>query len=217
MKRKAVGIVIFPDVEVLDFCGPYEVFSVTRLSEDRRREESSPFEVFLVGENPEPVRATGGLRVVPDVTLETCPPLDILVVPGGWGTRKEIGNQRLLTWIADRARQVETLTSVCTGAMLLGRAGLLDGRQATTHWRSLDWMRQSFPLVAVDDERHVVEDGNVLTSAGISAGIDMALRVVARDFGDEIGRATARHMEYPFPDDNRRRVPMDLVAPGRTR
>jgi transcriptional regulator GlxA family with amidase domain len=217
MKRKPVGIVIFPDVEVLDFCGPYEVFSVTRLHEDRRREEPSPFEVFLVGENPEPVRATGGLRVLPDVTLETCPPLDILVVPGGWGTRREIGNQRLLTWIADRARQVETLTSVCTGAMLLGRAGLLDGRRATTHWRSLDWMRQSFPSVAVDDEQHVVEDGNVLTSAGISAGIDMALRVVARDFGDEIGRATARHMEYPFPDDNRRRVPMDLVAPGRTR
>ena len=217
MKRKPVGIVIFPDVEVLDFCGPYEVFSVTRLHDDRRREEPSPFEVFLVADNPEPVRATGGLRVVPDVTLESCPPLDILVVPGGWGTRKEIGNERLVSWIAERARQVETLTSVCTGAMLLGRAGLLDGRRATTHWRSLDWMRQSFPSVAVEDEVHVVEDGNVLTSAGISAGIDMALRVVARYFGDAVGRATARQMEYPFPDDNRRRVPMELVAPERTR
>ena len=217
MKRKPVGIVIFPEVEVLDFCGPFEVFSVTRLHDDRRRDEPSPFEVFLVAEHPEPVRATGGLRVVPDVTLESCPPLDVLVVPGGWGTRKEIGNQRLVSWIAERARQVETLTSVCTGAMLLGHAGLLDGRHATTHWRSLDWMRQSFSSVAVEDELHVVEDGNVLTSAGISAGIDMALRVVARYFGDAVGRATARQMEYPFPDDNRRRVPMELVAPGRTR
>ena len=133
-------------------------------------------------------------------------PLDILVVPGGWGTRKEISNQRVLTWIAERAKEVETLTSVCTGAMLLGQAGLLDGRRATTHWRSLDWMRQSFPAVTVEDKLHVVEDGQVLTSAGISAGIDMALLVVARYFGEAVGRATARHMEYPFPDDNRRRV-----------
>jgi len=204
--HKRVGILIFPTVEVLDFCGPYEVFSVTRLNEDRRREESSPFEVLLVAESVEPVVATGGLRVIPDATLETCPPLDILVVPGGWGTRKEIGNQRVLTWIAERAKEVETLTSVCTGAMLLGQAGSLDGRRATTHWRSLDWMRQSFPAVTVEDKLHVVEDGQVLTSAGISAGIDMALLVVARYFGEAAGRATARHMEYPFPDDNRRRV-----------
>ena len=206
MTDKRVGILIFPAVEVLDFCGPYEVFSVTRLNEERRREEPSPFEVLLVTQSGEPVLATGGLRVIPDATLETCPPLDILVVPGGWGTRKEMSNQRLLTWISERAKQVETLTSVCTGAMLLGRAGLLDGRRATTHWRSLDRMRQAFPAVTVEDKLHVVEDGDVLTSAGISAGIDMALRVVARYFGDAVGRATARHMEYPFPDDNRRRI-----------
>jgi transcriptional regulator GlxA family with amidase domain len=206
MMRKRVGILIFPAVEVLDFCGPYEVFSVTRLDEERRRVESSPFEVLLVAESAEPVVATGGLRVIPDATLETCPPLDILVVPGGWGTRTEMSNQRVLTWIAERAKGVETLTSVCTGALLLGQTGLLDGRRATTHWRSLDWMRQSFPAVTVEDKLHVVEDGELLTSAGISAGIDMALRVVARYFGETVGRATARHMEYPFPDDNRRRV-----------
>jgi transcriptional regulator GlxA family with amidase domain len=206
MDRKRVGILIFPDVEVLDFCGPFEVFSATRLDEDRRRAEPSPFEVLLVAEEKDPVVATGGLKVIPDVTLETCPPLDILVVPGGWGTRAEIKNKRLLDWIAERGRLVETLTSVCTGAMLLGQAGLLDGRKATTHWRSLDWMRESFPAVAVEEKLHVVEDGNVLTSAGISAGIDMALRVVTRYCGEAVGRATARHMEYPFPDDNRRRV-----------
>jgi len=206
MMRKRVGILIFPAVEVLDFCGPYEVFSVTRLDEEKRRADPSPFEVLLVAETLDPVVATGGLRVIPDATLETCPPLDILVVPGGWGTRAEMSNQRVLKWIAERAREIETLTSVCTGAMLLGQIGLLDGRRATTHWRSLEWMRQSFPSVTVEDKLHVVEDGQVLTSAGISAGIDMALRVVARYCGEAVGRATARHMEYPFPDDNRRRV-----------
>jgi len=206
MTHKRVGILIFPAVEVLDFCGPYEVFSVARLDEERRRTESSPFEVLLVAETRDPVVATGGLRVIPDATLETCPPLDILVVPGGWGTRAEMSNQRVLKWIAERAREIETLTSVCTGAMLLGQIGLLDGRRATTHWRSLELMRQSFPSVTVEDKLHVVEDGQVLTSAGISAGIDMALRVVARYFGEAVGRATARHIEYPFPDDNRRRV-----------
>ena len=101
---------------------------------------------------------------------------------------------------------VETLTSVCTGSMLLGQAGLLDGHHATTHWRALQWMRESFPAVTVEEKLHVVEDGHVLTSAGISAGIDMALRVVARCHGEAIARNTARNMEYRYPDDNSRRV-----------
>ena len=206
MNRKRVGILIFPDVEVLDFCGPYEVFSVTRLDEARRREEPSPFEVSLIAERADPVVATGGLRVIPDCTIDDCPALDILVVPGGWGTRKEIRNARILGWIAERASQVETLTSVCTGAMLLGQAGLLEGRRATTHWAALDWMRQSFPAVTVSDDMHVVEDGHIFTSAGISAGIDMALRMVARHYGEPVARETARRMEYRFPDDNARRV-----------
>ena len=207
MTRKRVGILVFPDVEVLDFCGPFEVFSVTRLHEAARREEPSPFEVLLVAETPEPVKATGGLRVIPDVPIAQCPALDVLVVPGGWGTRREIDNARLVAWIGERGKTVETLTSVCTGSMLLGKAGLLEGRHATTHWRSLPWMRESFPAVTVEEKLHVVEDGNVLTSAGISAGIDMALRVVVRYFGDDVARATARHMEYRYvPQDNSRRV-----------
>jgi transcriptional regulator GlxA family with amidase domain len=206
MERKRVGIVIFPEVEVLDFCGPYEVFSATRLNEERRREEPSPFEVLLVAERPEPVVATGGMRVLPDCTLAACPPLDILVVPGGLGTRREIHNAHLVGWIGERGRQVELLTSVCTGSMLLGSAGLLDGRRATTHWRSLDWMRASLPGVRVEERLHVVEDGHLLTSAGISAGIDMALRVVARTFSEPVARATARQMEYAYTTDNSRRV-----------
>ena len=203
MTRKRVGILVFPNVEVLDFCGPFEVFSVTRMNEDARREEPSPFEVLLVAETAEPVTATGGLRVIPDVTTATCPPLDVLVVPGGWGTRSEINNERLVAWIAERGKKVETLTSVCTGSMLLGQAGLLDGRHATTHWRALPWMRESFPTVTVEEKLHVVEDGHVLTSAGISAGIDMALRVVARYHGEDVARATARNMEYRYvPEDN---------------
>jgi len=190
------------------------VFSVTRLDEERRREDPSPFEVRLVAQTADVVTATGGLRVIPDTTIDHCPPLDVLVVPGGWGTRREIENARLIDWIAERGGTVETLTSVCTGAMLLAQAGLLHGRRATTHWRSLSWMRESFPAVAVEDKLHVVEDDNILTSAGISAGIDLALRVVVRYFGESVGRATARHMEYPFPDDNRRRVPVTATLRG---
>jgi len=206
MNRKRVGILVFPDVEVLDFCGPFEVFSVTRLDEELRREQASPFEVLLVAEKPGTVVTTGGMKVTPDHTIDSCPPLDILVVPGGWGTRAEIKNARLVAWIGERAKQVETLTSVCTGSMLLGQAGLLDGRRATTHWRALPWMRETFPTVTVEEKLHVVEDGNVLTSAGISAGIDMALRVVARYHGDTVARNTARNMEYRYTDDNSRRV-----------
>lgn len=206
MERKRVGIVLFENIEVLDFCGPFEVFSVTRLNEEKRREEPSPFEVLLVAERRDPVTTTGNMKVIPHYTFENCPRLDILVVPGGWGTRKELNNPVMLDWLRARAAEVETLTSVCTGSMLLGFAGLLDGLHATTHWRSLDWMRDSFPSVTVEYEKHVVEDGRVVTSAGISAGIDMALKVVARYFGKDIAQATARYMEYPYPDSNARRI-----------
>lgn len=206
MNRKQVGILLFEDIEVLDFCGPFEVFSVTRLNEEKRRDELSPFNVFLVAENREPIVTTGGMKVLPDYDLGDCPVLDVLVVPGGWGTRKEMGNDRLLGWIAARSREVEILTSVCTGALLLGKAGLLDGKRATTHWRSLDWMQALFPKTIVEKQLHFVEEGNLFTSAGISAGIDMALKVVSRYFGETIARATARHMEYPFPESDARRI-----------
>jgi len=203
MNKKRIGILIFPDVEVLDFCGPYEVFSVTRLDAER---QIAPFEVLVVAEENRPIATRGGLRVLPDVTTADCPPLDVLVVPGGWGVRAALHQQPLLDWIAARGAQAETLTSVCTGAMLLGKVGLLDGRSATTHFASLDWMTDSYPAVSVIRDQHVVEDGRLVTSAGISAGIDMALRVVARTFGEEVARATARHMEYRYPADNGRRV-----------
>jgi len=206
VEQKTVGILLFPEVEVLDFCGPFEVFSLTRLNENKRREEPSPFRVLLIGDTAEPVPAAGGMRVLPECTTTVCPALDILLVPGGWGTRDQMNNTRLIEWIRQRAKKVETLTSVCTGSLLLGQAGLLDGHRATTHWAALSLLRERFPKVTVVDNEHVVEEGNILTSAGISAGIDLALRVVARYFGEPVARNTARYMEYPYPESNARRV-----------
>lgn len=215
MERKRVGIVVFNDIEVLDFCGPFEVLSVTRVDEQRRREEPSPFDVLLVAQSADLVTTTGGMKVLPHFSFGNCPPLDILVVPGGWGTRAEMKNQTMLAFVQARAAEVETLTSVCTGALILGSAGLLDGLRATTHCRSLGLMQELFPNVTVDTQSHVVEHGRVITSAGISAGIDMALRLVARYCGEPVARATARHMEYPYPESNSRRVASQLQSDAR--
>ena len=206
MERKKTGILVFPDVEVLDFCGPFEVFAVTRLDERKRREEPSPFAVFLVADGTDPVVTAGGMKVLPEYGLDDCPPLDILVVPGGWGTRRAMNDGRLLGWIGERAREVEILASVCTGALLLGKAGLLEGRRATTHWRALDWMEELFPATRVERERHFVAEGALFSSAGISAGIDMSLRIVARLCGEAVARAAARQMEYPYPEQDGRRI-----------
>ena len=206
MERKKVGILVFPDVEVLDFAGPFEVFSATRLNESSRYSESSPFEVFLIAESEDPITTAGGLRVLPERSIADCPPLDILVVPGGWGTRTQVNNPKLIDWIRQQGTRAGTLTSVCTGSFLLAKTGLLDRRRATTHWRSLDRLAESFPSITVERDLHVVEEENVLTSAGISAGIDMALRVVARHCGESVARATARHMEYVYPETNARRI-----------
>jgi transcriptional regulator GlxA family with amidase domain len=206
MNRKTIGIVLFDDVEVLDFCGPFEVFSVARVDESHRREDASPFEVLLVAENAGPVRTSGNMQVLPHVSFHDCPQLDIIVVPGGWGTRIEIDNQIMLSFVRCQAKHAALVTSVCTGSLVLGKAGLLDGLRATTHWQALDLMTELLPKVEVDRGRHVVEDGSVLTSAGISAGIDMALRVVARECGEGVARATARYMEYPYPDNDDRRI-----------
>ena len=205
--QKLVGIVVFDGVEVLDFCGPFEVFSVTRVkSPDGRREDLVPFRVVLIAEKKDVVTAVGGLKVVPDCGLEESPRLDILVVPGGIGTRREMHNSKLVAWVKQRAAEVETLASVCTGSLILGSAGLLAGKRATTHWKLLEFLREQFPDVHVVSDEHVVREGNLFTSAGISAGIDMALRVVAHHLGESVARATAKQMEYPYPKDNRRRV-----------
>lgn len=206
MNRKRLGIVVFDDIEVLDFCGPFEVFSVTRLNEELRREQVSPFEIALIAQHEKTIVTTGGMKVIPDVTFSNAPALDILVVPGGWGTRREMHNEVMLDFVRQQAATVETLASVCTGALILGNAGLLNGLRATTHWRSLEMMQQLFPQVTVDTSSHVVSQGKVITSAGISAGIEMALQIVAQYYGESVARSTARHMEYTYPENNMRRV-----------
>ena len=211
MERKRVGICLFTQIEVLDFCGPFEGVEATPLHEENRYDTPSPFEVVLIAEKSGPVVTTGGMKVVPDHTFARCPPLDILVVPGGWGTRKECHNPILLHWLRERATAVETLTAVCTGSMLLGAAGLLDGLHVTTHWRSLDRMRESFPAATVVYDKCFVEDGRLFTSAGTSAGIDRSLKVVARYFGEAIARATAKQMEYPYPEHDARRIRLLLL------
>jgi len=206
MDRKLAGILIFDDVEVLDFTGPFEVFSVTRLDETRRYETKSPLQPVLIAQAPECVVTSGGMTVAPQVSFRDCPPLDVLVVPGGIGTRREMRNETMLSFVRSRAPRVEVISSVCTGALVLASAGLLDGVPATTHWRSLEFMQQSFPNIIVDRASHFVESGKVYTSAGISAGIDMALKIVSRFYGETIARATARHIEYPYPDASTRRI-----------
>lgn len=205
MARTKVAILIFPGVELLDFCGPYEVLSACRLDESRRREEPSPFDIVLAAESLDPVSCANGPRFLPDTLLADCPVPDVLLVPGGLGVRTQINNAPLLDWIGTVGGRAETLAGVCTGSMLLGRAGLLDGKRATTHFASLQWMRDLFPAVTVDGAQHVVTDGRILTSAGISAGIDLAFRIVAQYYGQAVAQATAQHMEYTLREDNRRR------------
>jgi transcriptional regulator GlxA family with amidase domain len=199
-----VGILVFDQVEVLDVAGPFEVFTVTRLNKELRQEESSPFRVLLVSQNMDQVSAVGGLRFTPDVTQDNCPELDLLIVPGGWGTRTQVKNANLLKWIANKSRRTRLTGSVCTGSSLLGEAGLLDGREATTHWRTFDFLRQAAPKAYIREDLRVTMDGSIFTSAGISAGIDMALHIVSYLFGTKTGEATALQMEYPYPQNNQR-------------
>jgi transcriptional regulator GlxA family with amidase domain len=206
-----VGILIFDQVEVLDVAGPFEVFSVTRLNEKSRREESStsPFRVLLVSEKLSQVLAIGGLRLTPDVSFYNCPNLDPLLVPGGLGTRKEVKNDILLKWIADMSAKAKITASVCTGSSLLGKAGLLDGRESTTHWRAFDFLREAAPKTKIRRDVLFTLTEPVFTSAGVSAGIDLALCIVSHFFGTEVGEATAQHMEYPYPQSNTRRSRSD--------
>jgi transcriptional regulator GlxA family with amidase domain len=192
--KKNVAILIFDDVEVLDFAGPFEVFAVT---DELCNHEA--FHTFMVAESPGSVRARNGLKVVPDFTLENCPPPHVLVIPGGRGSRALLKKTALLEWIRTKARTTEIVMSVCTGALVLAKAGLLDGLRITTHHLSLDLLRELAPTATVDPSQRFHDNGKIVTSAGISAGIDCALHVVSRLLDSAAADATARHMEY-FPN-----------------
>jgi transcriptional regulator GlxA family with amidase domain len=193
----SVGILIFDDVEVLDFCGPFEVFSSARAAD--AAEATALFRVFTVAERADVVRCRGNLLVQPHFTIADHPPIDLLVVPGGWGTRREARNAALLDWIAAQDQGSTLTLSICTGAFLLAARGLLDGKPATTHWASLDRLAEGYPAIEVRRDVRFVDAGHVVTSAGVSAGIDMALHVVERLRGPAVAAATARNMEYTRP------------------
>jgi transcriptional regulator GlxA family with amidase domain len=198
---KNVAILIFDEVEVLDFCGPFEVFSVAG-----RRSGLEPFNVHTVAQNAGPVVARNNLSVNPAYTFADCPRPDVLLVPGGYGTRREMHNGALTGWIAERAEGVELLLSVCTGALLLAKAGLLEGLLATTHHGALGLLREVAQNTKVLESARFVDNGKVILSAGISAGIDMSLYAVGRLLGEEVAEETARYMEYDWSEDGGRGV-----------
>ena len=173
---------------VIDFAGPWEVFQdVTIPGPGGTR---SPFELFTVGESREPVRATGGLNIIPDFTFQTAPSPNVIVVPA------LRGSEALLNWLRKTHEKTDVTTSVCTGAFQLARAGLLNGKSATTHHDFLDQLENKFPEVDVKRGVRLVDNGDIVTAGGLTSGIDMALRIVARYFGAEIAESTAYYMEY---------------------
>ncbi|WP_226669791.1 DJ-1/PfpI family protein [Metabacillus litoralis] len=192
-KQWSVGILLFNEVEVLDFAGPFEVFSVTTYEDF----ETKAFLVSTISETGEIISARNGLKVQPDYNFENAPLYDIIVIPGGPGVQEtEIHNKRVLKWIASHSQNVKIMTSVCTGAFLLAKAKLLDGKQATTHWLSYHRLQKDFPRIEVLRDVKFVDQGNIITSAGVSAGIDMSFHIVNRLLGSKIAENTAKGMEY---------------------
>ena len=189
--NRTIGIVLFPDVEELDFAGPWEVLTAAAKDGDR---------VITIAETLDPIRCAKGLRVLADHTFDDAPPLDVILVPGGLGTRPQRLNPAMTEFVAKQAERTEWTTSVCTGAFILHGAGLLDGRRVTTHWAALDEFLTFAPEMDLDREARWVVDGNVVTSAGVSAGIDMALWLVGQLYDVQHARDTQRYIQYdPAP------------------
>lgn len=186
------GILMFQDMEELDFVGPWEVFTMGKLLRPEDR-------VIAIGLDASEVRCSKGMHVRPDVGLADAPELDVLIVPGGDGTRPLMQDARLLAWLKERAAQTPWTTSVCSGALVLAQAGLLDGKKATTHWLVLPELRK-FSSVEVIEHVRFVRDGQLVTSAGVSAGIDMALWLYGQVTTPEDARKVQRFMQYdPAP------------------
>jgi len=198
LERWNVGVLLFEGVAVLDLAGPFEVLTRARLepgAESRRVEDDALFDVFTVAKTAEPVTATGGLVIVPRHSFTDAPRIDLLLVPGGFGTRPLLQDAQTIDWIRRTAASARRTASVCTGALLLARAGLLDGRRATTHWGAFGLLTSLAKDVTVDREARFVDDG-VMTSAGLASGMDLALHIVEALFGRAVADETARYIEY---------------------
>lgn len=186
-----VGIVLFNEVEVLDFAGPFEVFSLAS------KEKEKLFEVRTIAQTTDIISARNGLKVVPDFSFQDDHRSEILIVPGGYGAEEiEIHNPVMIEWLKSQQGQVEILASVCTGALLLAEAEILAHKKATTHWMDLDRLANDYPDVEVIRNVRFVDEGNILTSGGISAGINMSFHIIKRLFGVEVAKETAKRMEY---------------------
>lgn len=188
-----IGIYVYEEAEVLDFSGPFEVFATaSRLSEG-----NNPFQVFLVGESGSPIAARGGYRVLPNYDFSNHPPIDVLIIVGGVHVH-EMKKPQVIDWIAQQANTASTVASVCTGAFLLAQASVIDSDKVTTHWEDIEDLRQSFPNLHVVEGVRWVDEGDLITSGGISAGIDMSLHIVEKLVDEKLATQTARQMEFAW-------------------
>ena len=193
MKYFNTAIFIFENVEVLDFTGPFEIFnSANRILGDES------FKVFTTAESDKIVNARNGLQVTPDFTIQNCPRPDILIIPGGEGRKMQMNNKVILNWIRDSFPGLQYLFSICTGSFILGNTGLLNGQKATTHHLSYDEFEKTFPQVSLIKDVPYVDNGKIITSAGISTGMKASLYLLDKISGEGLGKRTAEYMEYDY-------------------
>jgi transcriptional regulator GlxA family with amidase domain len=188
-----VAILMFDNVEVLDFAGPFEVFGVSGGRDNKRL-----YDVFTVAQHAKPVMARNNLSVNPDYRFETMPEAHVFVIPGGFGTRREKHNASLLRFVRERVEKAESVVSICSGALILAKAGLLKGLVATSHRGALDELAADEPQCTVQRQARVVDNGKIVVSAGILMGIDASLYTVAKHHGLAQAQETARYMEYDW-------------------
>lgn len=194
-----VGIYIFDNVEVLDFAGPYEVFTTASRVFHKMTSslENLPFEVFTIGKTKKSIYARAGLKLHPDYSITSHPTPDLLLIPGGVVTR-ELEDDDVISWIKTTSSYTTITASICTGAFLLAQAGLLNDKNVTTHWEDSDELQAMFPALHVKPDARYLDEGSVVTSGGISAGIDMSLYLVKRLISSELALNTARQMDYDW-------------------
>lgn len=188
-----VGILLFNEVEVLDFAGPFEVFSITSDPDSNQK----PFSVNTVAQTTDLISTRNGLKVQPDFDFNNSPYFDLLIIPGGYGAEEiEIHNETLIKWIKNRAKDCQIIASVCTGAFLLAEAGLLNGKSVTTHWMDISKLEREYRKIKVQRGVKFVDENKIITSGGISAGINMSFYLLNKLVGEEIAITTAKRMEY---------------------
>ncbi|MGI8425471.1 MAG: DJ-1/PfpI family protein [Actinomycetota bacterium] len=205
---RVIGLVLFPGLAALDIVGPYEV-----LASLGEHGVNAGYRTVWISETLEPVRSHQGLTMVPEVTFEQAPPLDVIVVPGGPGQAQQMSNVAMIAYLKRAGRQATTVCSVCTGALLLAKAGFLIGKKATTHWMAMEELEE---LGATPVKSRVVKDGKVITAAGVSAGIDMALTLAAELAGEAAAQAIQLNIEYdpkpPFDSGSPEKAPPEILA-----